>query len=95
MCITAARARLQDSLLVELIFGDLPARCRRALLRQELSTLDNAAANDFLERVAARVVRGHGLRAQQDLLATHMIDQGEQRRSGNDFDMLAGPRRLA
>lgn len=37
--------------------ADLPADYRRDLLRQELSTLDNATANDFLDRVLGRL--GH------------------------------------
>ena len=57
MNITAARARLQESLLVELICSDLPAWYRRALLRQEMSSLDDASANEFLERVLGR--HGH------------------------------------
>ena len=44
-------------MLLAFICNDLPAEYRRDLLRQELSDLDNAAANDFLERALGRL--GH------------------------------------
>ena len=54
--IKAARARLEQNLLLELICSDLlPAAYRRDLLRQESSTLDDTSANDFLERVFGRL----------------------------------------
>jgi hypothetical protein len=48
-------AQLAHALTFALICGDLPADCRRALLRHELATMDNAAAEEFFERVTGRL----------------------------------------
>ena len=53
--INAARARLEQNLLLEFICSDMTADYRRDLLRLELDTLDDATADDFLDRVLGRL----------------------------------------
>jgi hypothetical protein len=44
------------ALTLELVCGDgLPADYRREIMRNELATLDNAAAEEFFERVMGRL----------------------------------------
>ncbi len=77
--IKAARARLEENLTLEFIVGStLSADCRRALLRQELSTLDDAAAEDLLERVLGRLGYDDplvALMATQQIASTHAGSQ--------------------
>jgi hypothetical protein len=48
--------QLAAAVMFELICGDgMPAWYRRDLLRQELASRSNAAAEDFLERVMGRL----------------------------------------
>lgn len=55
MHINAVLTRFHPSFARSLICRTLPAWYRLALLRQELSTLDGAAAEAFLARVRGRL----------------------------------------
>jgi len=44
-----------QAIMFELVCGDLPAWYRRAILRQQLAPMSNAAAEDFFERVMGRL----------------------------------------